>query len=484
MQDNSLVKHVIRVNKVLNSVFFVLGFVMLIAGIVTRTITSSIIPLLVTILSSFLALYLRYKKKEAAASYVLVASALIQVLPLLSMLGEGTFVLAMLPISVAALYLNQWIFIIVGVIINAAIIILHIMTPGLNIEAYLFPDILQALITTVLFILVRTGAKLIQDANENGAQSKKLLNELQKTIDAIKANTSILNIDVSKGNENLNIVREISSSITSATQEIIEEIVEQSKSVSKISQMIKEADQKIAELTEFSDQLKSVSVDAGNIVTEGSDKMNIMDRQMAVINQGVTTSVATVQELSEHMDEINNFLSGITQIADQTSLLALNAAIEAARAGESGKGFAVVADEVKKLSEQSALMVKQINQIIYEIKEKVKNVLDEVSKVQLATQDGEKIAGTVDQSFEMIQETFDDIVNYITDEFSRIGNVADLFSHIGEEIESISNISQMHSSATKELLATLEEHNASIEGMNHLMKNIKASSESLQEAII
>ena len=57
--------------------------------------------------------------------------------------------------------------------------------------------------------------------------------------------------------------------------------------------------------------------------------------------------------LAGRVDEIENILKLIKDIADQTNLLALNAAIEAARAGDVGRGFAVVADEVRRLAERS-----------------------------------------------------------------------------------------------------------------------------------
>lgn len=483
MRDNSLSKHVMRVNKVLNWTFFALGFFMLIAGIATKTIASSAISLVITILSAFLALFLRHKKRETVTSYVLVASALVQVIPLLPMLGTDAFILAMLPISVAALYFNQLIYIIVGVIINVAVIIVQIALPNFTFAEYVFADVFQVLIILVLFVLVRTGDKLISHASENEMQSKKLLDELEKTIDVIRTSTSVLNIDISKGNESLGTVREISSSITAATQEITTGIVNQNKNVTQINQMMKETDNKISELTEFSNQLEIVSTNASNVVMEGSEKINTMDRQMDIINQAVTKSLETVQELNENMDEINNFLSGITQIAEQTNLLALNAAIEAARAGESGKGFAVVAGEVKKLAEQSASTVKQIYQIISQIKDKTKNVLVEVNRGQTATQDGEKVVNAVNQSFGMIQEAFKNIDRYIADEISRIGNIADLFSNIDEEVESIASISEGQAAATEELLATLEEHNANIEDIYKLMQDIKGSSDNLQVSI-
>ena len=480
MQQNLLLNHVRKVNKILNWVFFVLGFVMLIAGIATRTIASSIIPLTITIVSAFLALFLRHKKKDMAASYVIVVSALAQVLPLLPMMGSNAFIMAMLPITVTALYLNKRIFIFVGSIINAVVIILQLVTPGTSIMAYLFPDVFQLLITLVLFLLVKDGGKLIQNASENSEQANKFLEELQNTMNVVKTSTSGLNTDISKATENLEVINEISSSITIATKEITTGIVGQSSSVTQISQMIKEADNKISELTDFSNQLENVAANASHVVTEGSEKINTMDKQMEIINQAVTKSFETVQELNENMDEINNFLSGITQIAEQTNLLALNAAIEAARAGESGKGFAVVAEEVRKLAEQSADTVRQIYQIINQIKEKTKNVIDEVSRGQIATQDGEKVVKVVNQNFEMIQVSFKDIDRYISDEISRIGSVADLFSSINVEVESIASISEEQAASTEELLSTLEEQNSNIENMYGLFQGIKTSSDKLQ----
>jgi methyl-accepting chemotaxis protein len=247
---------------------------------------------------------------------------------------------------------------------------------------------------------------------------------------------------------------------------------------------MKEANKKVLDISQFSNELNEVSTKASQIVIEGSEKINHMKDQMDIINTAVTKSYSTVRELNLDMDKIDTFLSDITQIADNTNLLSLNATIEAARAGESGRGFAVVADDIRKLAEQSANTVRQINTILLLIKEKTKNVLDEVNKGNIATNEGTIAVDHVNNNFDMVQTSFGDISKHISDEIKRINEITELFSQINTESESIASISEEHAASTEELMATTQEHNANIESIYNLMQDIKSSSESLQGVMI
>lgn len=81
-----------------------------------------------------------------------------------------------------------------------------------------------------------------------------------------------------------------------------------------------------------------------------------------------------IEKLSSGVDTTQEMVTRITQktaelrsLQNRQNILALNASIEAARAGEKGAGFAVVAQEVRKLSEQSAQVNTEVEEIVKKI---------------------------------------------------------------------------------------------------------------------
>jgi methyl-accepting chemotaxis protein len=103
--------------------------------------------------------------------------------------------------------------------------------------------------------------------------------------------------------------------------------------------------------------------------------------------EAVKQSVSSIQNIATSARRIADITSVIQSIAFQTNILALNAAVEAARAGEHGRGFAVVASEVRLLAQRSAKSVTEIEELIADSLEKVKQGHASADKVQATMDD-------------------------------------------------------------------------------------------------
>ncbi|MFA6742440.1 MAG: methyl-accepting chemotaxis protein [Arcobacteraceae bacterium] len=102
--------------------------------------------------------------------------------------------------------------------------------------------------------------------------------------------------------------------------------------------------------------------------TENTNKMAIFAKEVdTASNEGrklADKTALSMEEINVQVNEINNAISLIDQIAFQTNILSLNAAVEAATAGEAGRGFAVVAAEVRNLASRSADVAKEIKNLV------------------------------------------------------------------------------------------------------------------------
>ncbi|HBT15928.1 MAG TPA: hypothetical protein DEB05_03115, partial [Firmicutes bacterium] len=100
--------------------------------------------------------------------------------------------------------------------------------------------------------------------------------------------------------------------------------------------------------------------------------------------------------------KIEDILTIMNGIAEQTTLLSLNANIEAARAGNAGRGFAVVATEISKLAVQSAQATEEIKQITGTTLLDVDKVLNSTATSLAIVQKGAEESNTASGEIENI----------------------------------------------------------------------------------
>ena len=84
-------------------------------------------------------------------------------------------------------------------------------------------------------------------------------------------------------------------------------------------------------------------------------------KQLMDSTGSISAKLGIIRDKSENINEV---VTTITKVADQTNLLSINAAIEAEKAGEYGRGFLVVAREIRRLADQTAVATLDIESTV------------------------------------------------------------------------------------------------------------------------
>jgi methyl-accepting chemotaxis protein len=176
--------------------------------------------------------------------------------------------------------------------------------------------------------------------------------------------------------------------------------------------------------------VKRVAENAAASLSAVHDGGRAVDKSLEKITRGMEE----IRVLEERTSRIEEVVSLIGDVADQTELLSLNAAIEAARAGESGRGFTVVAQQVRKLADRSARAASEIADL-------VEAVLGAVRR----------IAGDAKESFESSSLLKTDLV-HISSSIKSISDLAHSASEgVGQADSSLSTMLNLSSDTSRKV---------------------------------
>ncbi len=152
--------------------------------------------------------------------------------------------------------------------------------------------------------------------------------------------------------------------LAGATNSLEEAVAEQMESTLKVNLHSKNIKATADDLASSMEELSLMAGDAAEMAALGVEHVERMNKTMQAIlsaNQGISEKFRVIRVKSDNVSQV---ITTITKVANRINLLSLNAAMEAEKAGEHGKGFSVVASEIRKLADQTAVAVIDIEEII------------------------------------------------------------------------------------------------------------------------
>ena len=182
-------------------------------------------------------------------------------------------------------------------------------------------------------------------------------------------------------------VASASGQIASSSQSLAQGASEQASSLQEVSSSIQEMASMTKQNTSNAEEARGMADGAKSGAETGVNSMRRMSE--------------AIDKIKASSDETAKIVKTIDEIAFQTNLLALNAAVEAARAGDAGKGFAVVAEEVRNLAMRSAEAAKNTANLI---EGSVKNAEEGVAVNQEVMKNLQDINAQVNKVSEVMSE--------------------------------------------------------------------------------
>ncbi|KOY80388.1 methyl-accepting chemotaxis protein [Lysinibacillus macroides] len=312
---------------------------------------------------------------------------------------------------------------------------------------------------------------------------KESLQKLKETFQTIQQKAEALQHVIHKIDTTTHSVEASNSQIADRIIEIAAGSEQQQQSNREVVLTMNEMSMGIQRLADTtSDIAKSSSMMTDLVETSFGHSQKVVS-QIQNVESSVFRTANHVEEMGEKFRSIEEMVTIITSIAEQTNLLALNAAIEAARAGEAGKGFAVVADEVRKLAEMSKASADKIHLQLASFKNITDRALQEMSSSTKDVQAGNRAVQHIGESLEQILQSVIEVNNKIQDDSAVIEEMSAGSEEVLATTEQMSNIAQRSAQGTKEVATASDLQVAMVSELNEVVVILDQTSQEVMKVI-
>ncbi|EQM71561.1 hypothetical protein L682_30415 [Aquipseudomonas alcaligenes OT 69] len=317
---------------------------------------------------------------------------------------------------------------------------------------------LQALASGDLTARLHLGRKDEFDSIETGFNSmadelKTLVSQAQRS--SVQVTTSVTEIAATTRQQQATATE--TAATTTEIGATSREIAATSREIAATSRDL------VRTMTEVSGAAEQTSTLAGS----GQLGLARMEDTMRQVMGAADLVNAKLAILNEKAGNINQVVTTIVKVADQTNLLSLNAAIEAEKAGEYGRGFAVVATEVRRLADQTAVATYDIEQMVREIQSAVSAGVMGMDKFSEEVRRGMSEVGQVG-------EQLSQIIQQVQALAPRVQMVNEGMQAQSTGAEQINQALVQLGEATGQTVESLRQASSAIDELNHVAQGLRA----------
>ena len=318
---------------------------------------------------------------------------------------------------------------------------------------------------------VEVKTKSNDEIGRMGRGVEKFVSTMRGMIASIYSVSDKLHSQADNSNTVSDQMLDASTTQSQSMRELNSTVEQLSLSVNDIAQNATTLAMVVADTRKDSEEVDDKMKETVTISRQGKSDMQRVGAAMTDINDSVLHLQEAIDKVGKASSEITNITNVIAGIADQTNLLSLNASIEAARAGEAGKGFAVVAGEIGQLAQTSADSVRDIENLIHEINDLVKDAVSQA----------DDSAGNINESSRLVEDalkTFDAIFNNIDAVSGLVQQVIEKVEKVDDVASNVAAISEEQAASSEEILATSD---TMVEQANHITDNSKTVANDARE---
>lgn len=250
-------------------------------------------------------------------------------------------------------------------------------------------------------------------------------------------------------------------------------IVEQEASTKQIANSAQKISKTAKEFAKTMNKVSDTAEQTSSIASTSKQGLNQMEKAMRQMVEASNIIAAKLAILNEKAGVITSVVTTISKVADQTNLLSLNASIEAEKAGEHGKTFSVIAREVRRLADQTANALLDIDRMVSDMVSAVTAGVMSVDKFSEEINSGVKqVASVGEQISKIIEQVQQQTVSF--EEVNRGVQAQSLDAdEINHSINQLSTSAQKASQSVRQFHLAIEQLNITAQDMQESIARIK-----------